>query len=371
MTRSPASRARLARLRALLLLAGLLLVALPAFAEEPSGLLNVTATVAGAEVWIDGEMVGATPFTGYVAVGRRQVRVVADDHDPFVRKVDVEERITTKVDARLVPGAGTVEFEAQPAGAVVSIDGKVVGPVPIRVRDVTPGPHRYTVSAEGHEAQARDFEFQKGRNLFFGLTLQSSRGLLAIASTPPGAQAFLDGAPVGQTPLTLTAVPPAEHRVRLTLDGYADAYRTVDTRDGNKGEVEATLAEGGMRVVVRTGRADGAVLAGGFALGSGRRVVLPAVERGRLDLTVVAPGYDPATLDVRVPDRGRVTVRARLAAAGSGESRLDQIPPLWGRWTFWTVTGGIAAGGAVGGAVLAVALQPPPLPEGDVVVVLP
>jgi TonB family protein len=54
---------------------------------------------------------------------------------------------------------------------------------------------------------------------------------LAITTVPPGATVWLDGAPVGTTPLFLSNVPPASHRVRVAVEGYVSSELSVRTTD--------------------------------------------------------------------------------------------------------------------------------------------
>jgi hypothetical protein len=355
-----------------LLLLLTMLVASPAVAQDgPVGVLVVSANIKGAEVWVDGEQVGTVPYTGYLPVGRHQVRVVADNHDPFVRRVDLREALTSSLEAILEPGVGTVEFKVEPAGAVVHIDGKPVGPSPIRIQDVAPGHHSYLVQAEGFEPAEAEFDFAKGKNLFFSLELLNSAGLFQVDSEPAGATVWLDGEQVGVTPLDLTDVPLGEHQVRVALDGYAEVFRPVDTTDGRKGALDLVLTERGSRLTVKTGADGASVLVNGSLAGQGARVVLPAVDRGTLLLAVSASGLEPATMSVRMPARGRVTVKADLQPAGAGRSELVQLPPLYGRWTFWAASAAVVGGGVTGAVILAKALEPPAPPEGDVLVVLP
>lgn len=49
---------------------------------------------------------------------------------------------------------------------------------------------------------------------------------LTIASDPAGAQVYLDGSFVGQTPLNLAAAP-GSHRIRVTKTGYLENSRIV------------------------------------------------------------------------------------------------------------------------------------------------
>ncbi len=353
-----------------LLLVGMLLAS-PAHAEAPVGVLSVTGNVEGAEVWVDGVKVGAVPYTGYHAVGSHQVRVVADFYQPFVRKVELAEGLTKSLAAKMVAGQGTIEFAVQPPGATVIIDGNPVGPAPIRVRDLEPGRHELRVEADGFEAHEESFEFTKGRNLFFDLSLDSSAGLFRVGSTPAGATVWIDGELRGETPLSLSGIPLGEHQVRVALDGYADVFRPVDTSDGSKGEVEIALSDEGGSLKVKTGSGEATVLINGNPVGQGGTVRLPRVDRGNLEVEVSAPGVEPARLSVRMPPSGSLVLAASLQSADKGGSALRELPPVYGRWTFWAASTAVVAGGVAGGLITAQALQPPPPPSGDVLVVLP
>jgi serine/threonine-protein kinase len=54
---------------------------------------------------------------------------------------------------------------------------------------------------------------------------------LAITTSPPGATVWLDDAAVGTTPLFLSNVPPASHRVRVAAEGYVSSELSVRTTD--------------------------------------------------------------------------------------------------------------------------------------------
>jgi hypothetical protein len=70
-------------------------------------------------------------------------------------------------------------------------------------------------------------------------------GPLLIKSNPAGAQAFLDGKPVGTTntegELELSQLPVGEHTVRLTLAGYEDYEETTNLVAGQQARISATL----------------------------------------------------------------------------------------------------------------------------------
>jgi hypothetical protein len=357
----------------LLLLLGLLLgLAQPALADPVTGILKVSSSVPGAHVTIDSEDVGTTPLTRYLEVGPHQIRVVLDHYDPFVRRVEITRDTTTRVEATLTPGKGTVEFAVQVPGARLFIDDKDMGPTPIRLRDLKPGTHAWRITAPRHEDASGTFEFQTGRNLFFAPKITTSQGIFVVTSEPPGAAVFLDGVQVGVTPWRGEGIAPAVHHLRLLLDDHATQIRRVDTSDGSRGEVQARFIKGGATLKILTNHEKATIFVNDDPIGQGRSLVLSPLDRGSYGIRVEASGFVTATRDISVPDSGRVILRAYLRPdTDPSASVIVDVRPLVQRWTFWAATGGLAAGSVAGGVVLARALAPEPPPEGDLLVVLP
>jgi hypothetical protein len=50
---------------------------------------------------------------------------------------------------------------------------------------------------------------------------------LVVTSNPPGAVVYLDGAPVGLTPVTIDRVTAGSHRLRLTRDGHLENLKVI------------------------------------------------------------------------------------------------------------------------------------------------
>lgn len=340
-------------------------------AEEAVGILKVTASVPEALVHIDNEVVGNTPVTRYLAPGSYIVRVSADGYDPFVRKVTVTANLSQTLGAELMAGGGNVEFAVKPGGAKVVVDDIEVGVAPIRLNTVPPGDHRYRITKEGYEPLEGVFTLVKGGNPLISATLESSQGRFSIVSTPPGAVVYLDGKSVGNTPLYLRDIPPGEHNVALYLAGHTLISRKVDTSDGSRGEVEATLTAPGATVEINTGHAEGLVFVDEIPVGSGRAVTL-MIARGEHTIQAMVPDHKPAVLTLEVPISGELSYTAHVVPLTSPEeSTIDTVVPLTRRWTFWAAVGGGAAGAAATATVLAIVLSPDPPPTGDIVVTLP
>lgn len=345
-----------------LLLAVVGLFAPSAHADDPMGILKVRSSVDGAEVWVDGALLGSAPLTKYLAVGTHQLRVVADRHDPFVRRIEIAADKTVEVQAALTPGPGTVEFSGPP-GARLSLDGVDRGPLPIRLPNPGVGAHAWRVEAPKFEPTEGRLEVEAGKNYLIDVRMPSSRGVFVVTTDPAGAAVQLDGKSVGTTPLRLEGVEPGSHVVVVSHPERAGLVRVLDTSDGSRGEVVATLAKAGGTLEITTGSPDARVLLDGALLGEGAKVVVGPVEKVKLKLRVEL-GDRTVTDTVSVPARGTLALRV------AGDDLVER-KPLTQRWGFWAAVGGAAvAGGATTAAVVA-ATAPPPDPTGDTVVVLP
>lgn len=63
---------------------------------------------------------------------------------------------------------------------------------------------------------------------------------MAVQSDPVGADIYMDGQMVGQTPSTFD-VPPGDHQVNVTLSGYTDWVRRVHVLAGSTINLSAKL----------------------------------------------------------------------------------------------------------------------------------
>jgi hypothetical protein len=363
-------------------LLGLFAVAAPSLARAQggddaaqaaeTGVLQVSAPVDGAVVYIDNKEVGTAPVTQYVPPGPHMIRVSADGYDPYVRKVEVRAGARARVTASLLRGGGTVEFQSTAPGATVLIDDKGSSAVPVRLKDLEPGDHTWRVTAPGHEPKEGSFTLRENGNVFVMAELISSRGLFVVTTEPAGARVTLDGEDKGVTPLSLEGVAPGEHVVDLSLDGYARSIQVVDTSDGAKGEVRTTLSSKGAKAIIKTGSADATVKISGVVVGTGKKVTVPMLARGRYPVEVDKPGAKTATGRLKVEDRGRSAYKATWADEGDrGRSKVVALPPFYENWIFWTAVG-VGTGGAItGGVLIHQGTQPIPIPEGDVTVTLP
>jgi hypothetical protein len=165
--------------------------------------------------------------------------------------------------ARAAQADAGLLIHSTPAGATVTIDGVERGATPVAIRGLELGTRRVDVSAPGYLVAARQVTLtaeRPSRTLDVDLIAETrtatsrptpapvvraaTSGSLVVDSRPAGALVTIDGRPSGSTPVTLTAVAPGRHTVRIERPGYRAVTTTVDVKAGERARVAARL-EGG------------------------------------------------------------------------------------------------------------------------------
>jgi hypothetical protein len=118
-------------------------------------------------------------------------------------------------------------------GARVTFEDRVLGEVPITRRVMNAGVGTLEVTREGHYPARLEVELRAGEAVTLQLELRSreTSGLLLITSELDEVTAFVDEREVGRLPAEV-ALPPGEHHIRVSKEGYRDETTTVVVRAG-------------------------------------------------------------------------------------------------------------------------------------------
>jgi hypothetical protein len=130
-------------------------------------------------------------------------------------------------------------IESDPPGARILLDGAYQCDTPCELR-VAAGAHEVSGAfAQGTPQRKRiTAEFGKPQSLHFAQKQRNGR--LTVRTVPEGAQVFLDGTPVGSSPIELEA-PVGNHHVSVRASGFRPKNETVEVLEGQGVEVAATL----------------------------------------------------------------------------------------------------------------------------------
>jgi hypothetical protein len=159
----------------------------PPPSAPPKPTLSVMATqVKGARISVNGKQTDEGIFSEEVAPGKYSVKVTAEGYFDEEREV-VMQNSPLSFDIALKERPAALSFQA-PAGAQISVDGRLVGitPLPVPI-EVPPGGHIVTVALNGHEAFSTEVDLERGERRSIQANLRRttqrtvSYGLLGVA----------------------------------------------------------------------------------------------------------------------------------------------------------------------------------------------
>jgi len=223
--------------------------------------------------------------------------------------------------AGAMPAPGSVNITSTPAGAVVAVDGQVLGTIktPVTLSDIEPGYHTVEVTLAGHQPWSAIVQVTAGEISVVPVVLTPvpPTGTLNVTSSPSGAVVYVDGTYQGRTP-ELISVSPGAHTVLVQYNGYENFQTTVQAAGGAVVPVAAALtAAPPMGTVSFASTPSGArIYLDGVYMGV-TPAYITAVIPGKHVIELELTGYYDRKLTINVPAGNTYTVSETLTAMAS------------------------------------------------------
>ncbi|WP_295798517.1 PEGA domain-containing protein [uncultured Microbulbifer sp.] len=188
--------------------------------------VHITSNPSGATVTVEGKVLGTTPLTAELVQGDRLVTLSMPEHNP----ADIAVPVTAGVDQTLETvdlnaADGMLRLVSSPSGASVTVDGEYRGQTPIELELASNSRHQLRFFKDGYSTVERSIDVRAGEQREMNVSLGAVFGKVAISSSPPEAQVFIDGKLAGVAGQTFT-LPTRSHDITVRKAGYED-YRTT------------------------------------------------------------------------------------------------------------------------------------------------
>jgi len=327
------------------------------------GTLNVTSDPPGADVWLDGDRVGATPWSDSRRLsGSYELRLARDDYLSYTAVVSVTDGDATHHEARLEENFGRLQVVSDPPGATIWLNGRDTGKLtPTTFDRVTAGVTEVRLRLDGYGEAVRHRNVERRQLARTEIDLQAKIGWLAVVATYPDGSpcegsVYVDGEYRGSAPLKLE-LPARTYQVEVRDPKGTDKQR-VTVVHNEKVTAELALA------------ADDPGPSSTGPAPSPASSLRPRTDRST-QRVITSP-----TLDMRAPGKSKRTVAAVLTSAGAlaaaggfilnaaiYRNYIDEDDQARYEWAARTAHGGLALGiaGAVTGFVgIIVAVTPGP-----------
>lgn len=295
--------------------------------EAPrTGELLVAGDITGASVLVDGTPRGQTPavIDGLVE-GEHTVEVQAPADmqgvDPFRQTVTIRAGERTVLAPAMRPSApthGSIRVIVNVPGAVVSVDGEVLGEAPATADELVPGEHIVEARLDGYEPAQEPVNIESGQRRVVSITLQAVNlpaGRLVVNANVDGASVIIDNGEPRSAPVVIEEPSVGAHAIVVRREGYQEFRTTCTVAPGQNCEVQATLAPVETPVRILANVRDAELLVDDEILG-------PVPWEGTLPVgphrfEIRAEGYRPfrAQLALRHQRQTR-ELRAELVAEG-------------------------------------------------------
>jgi hypothetical protein len=178
-------------------------------AEDETGILHITSEPSGAQVYLDGRPMGATPATlESVAVGSHKVRVTKPYYGDQDIDVVAEPRTVSRAGVRLDPVAAMLTLDADFANdpSTLYIDPKAIGPLkPTQTIRLAAGLHQLRVQSPTGDVIEQPIELMGGPQR---IQLRGAEyfGAVTVLSDAPLDLLLVNGRRVALPPITVRNV---------------------------------------------------------------------------------------------------------------------------------------------------------------------
>lgn len=138
-----------------------------------TGVLVLSSQTEGAEVFVDGKLVGKTPLAEPITLkpGKYTLKMTKRGHTEYIDVFTIRARKETKLDIDLLPVAGILRITANVQPARVFVDGKFVGETPLET-EVSPGARTLKLTKGGYKELVKKVEVVAGQPQNLDLTLE-------------------------------------------------------------------------------------------------------------------------------------------------------------------------------------------------------
>ena len=157
------------------------------------GTLALDSTPEAAEIEIDGQSYGTTPFKDFLEQGQHKIRLTKNGYKPFEKIVTVNRDETTELNAQMEMLPGSLSIESVPTGAALFINGIDYGVTPYKRDVIEAGDYTVRLSKDGYDTLEQTVTVHPGEPMNRTFTLDSNLGSIILSVNPPGMNVYLDG----------------------------------------------------------------------------------------------------------------------------------------------------------------------------------
>ena len=184
----------------------------------------------------------------------------------------------TPINVSLVSAMATVSVTCHTPAVSLYVDKKSVGMAPW-TGSLKEGMHLIEAKKDGYRSQQRTINLSQQQRLDVAFAeLAAIQGNLSVNYKPFGADVYIDGKKVGQSPRVFNGILVGSHKVEIKKDGYGTDSKTVSILEGQTASLSGVLTTN-----ISSSVASGASL-------TGSTITIPVKDGISIDMVRVEAG---------------------------------------------------------------------------------
>ena len=204
----------------------------------------LTVSPKDAKVSIDGVLQSSSTDGEYSAMlpyGSHTYKVEAGGYISKSGTFTISSSDMTPINVSLLSAMATVSVTCPTPAVSLYVDKKSVGMAPW-TGSLKEGMHLIEAKKEGYRSQQRTINLSQQQRLDVAFAeLAAIQGNLSVNYKPFGADVFIDGKKVGQSPRVFNGILVGSHKVEIKKDGYGTDSKTVSILEGQTASLSGVL----------------------------------------------------------------------------------------------------------------------------------
>jgi serine/threonine-protein kinase len=238
----------------------------PAAPAIIAGQLSIDSNPQGAQVQLDGNASGVTPFNmASLTPGQHTVVISKPGYSTETRSVNVASGGRSALSIQLAQLAAAVAANSTPSGAEVWIDGKDSGrTTPAQITLSKPGNHTFVFKKDGYLDETASANLQTGQTMQIAPTLRAlgntdeihygghfkkvfgggdtaGMGTVSVKTTPKGAQIAVNNRLLDKMSPVDFYLNPGNYVIDITMSGFKTIEKVVTVEKNGKVVIDESL----------------------------------------------------------------------------------------------------------------------------------
>lgn len=209
---------------------------------EPAwAVVSLSTSPSGAEVLVDGDVIGTTPIHAEILQGQRDLVLKLAGHKAWQEEFDVLAGADFVVpQVTLEPADGLVFIRSSPTAASVTINGEFAGLTPLEVALTPNENHELTFFKNGYHSSKSNIRTEPDQERELNVSLEPVVASVSVRSDPEDAELYVNGELRGLANQTIELIA-ASQIIEIRKDGYVPYTTEFTSRPGLDQEIRVTL----------------------------------------------------------------------------------------------------------------------------------